>query len=286
MVSTNANALVTTAWLGDHLNAPDVRVVDASWHPPQSGRNGYEEYQSAHVPGAAFFDIDDIRDLDSDLPHMLPSAEKFSSRVRRMGLGDGNRIIVYDGAGCLSAARVWWMFRVFGHHDVAVLDGGFPKWRAEGRPVEDLPPHPRERHFTARLNTLMVRDLKQMKANVSSGREQVLDARSAGRFAGTEPEPRPGLAGGHIPGSTSIPYTALLDPAARTFLPAESLKEILRGHGIDLDRPIVTTCGSGVTAAIVSLALHAVGCGNTALYDGSWTEWVQHQDQTEAPTQG
>lgn len=286
MVSTDTDALVTTAWLGDHLNAPDVRVVDASWHPPQSGRNGYEEYQSAHVPGAAFFDIEDIRDLDSDLPHMLPSAEKFSSRVRRMGLGDGNRIIVYDGAGCLSAARVWWMFRVFGHHDVAVLDGGFPKWRTEGRPVEDLPPHPRERHFTARLNTLMVRDLKQMKANVSSGREQVLDARSAGRFAGTEPEPRPGLAGGHIPGSTSIPYTALLDPAAQTFLSARSLKEILRGHGIDLDRPIVTTCGSGVTAAIVSLALHVVGCGNTALYDGSWTEWARHQDHTATPTQG
>jgi len=281
MVSDDTGALVTTAWLGDHLDAPDVRVVDASWYLPQSGRNGHEEYQSAHIPGAVFFDIDDTCDTDSDLPHMLPSAEKFSSRVRRMGLGDGNRIIVYDGSGCLSAARVWWMFMVFGHNDVAVLDGGFPKWRAEGRPVEDLPAHPRERHFTARLNTLMVRDLKQMQANVINAREQVLDARSGARFAGTEPEPRPGLPGGHIPGSTSVPYMELLDPVDQTFLPTELLRETLIGRGIDLDRPIITTCGSGVTAAIISLALHAIGCSNTALYDGSWAEWALRENQSE-----
>jgi len=173
------------------------------------------------------------------------------------------------------------MFRVFGHPDVAVLDGGLPKWRAEGRPVEDLPPHPRERHFTARLNTLMVRDFGQMQANVVSGRELVLDARSQGRFSGSEPEPRPGLAGGNIPNSLNIPFTALLDPTDKTFLAPDDLKRVMSDAGVDLSKPIVTTCGSGVTAAIISLALYTLGVGNTALYDGSWTEWAL-QDQAES----
>lgn len=274
MVHGDTDPLVSTAWLADHLSAPDVRVVDASWYLPSAGRDAQTEYQASHIPGAAFFDIDEISDTDNEFPHMLPSPEKFASRVRRMGLGDGNRIVVYDGMGCLSAARVWWMFRAFGHNDVAVLDGGFPKWRNEGRPVKDLPPHPRERHFTARMNTLMVRNFEQIQANVTSGAEQVLDARSRGRFEGTDPEPRPGLAGGHIPGSINVPFSDLLNPADQTFLEPDQLRDVLTGCGVDLNRPVVTTCGSGVTAAIVSLALHMVGCTNTALYDGSWTEWA------------
>jgi thiosulfate/3-mercaptopyruvate sulfurtransferase len=274
MAQDDTNALVSTDWLEQHLSAPDVRVVDASWYLPSADRDAQAEYQQAHIPGAVFFDIDEIADTDSDLPHMLPSPEKFSSRVRRMGLGDGNRIVVYDGSGCLSAARVWWMFRVFGHPDVAVLDGGFPKWRNEGRPSEDLPPHPRERHFTARLNSLMVRDLDQIQTNVASRREQVLDARSAGRFAGTDPEPRPNLPSGCIPNSLNLPYTELLDPEDSTFLPADQILKVLADHQVDLKRPIVTSCGSGVTAAILTLALHAVGCPNTSLFDGSWTQWA------------
>lgn len=281
MAYSDTDPLVSSEWLEQHLNAPDVRVVDASWYLPQSGRNAEAEYQQAHIPGAVFFDIDEISDTDSDLPHMLPSPEKFSSRVRRMGLGDGNRIVVYDGSGCLSAARVWWMFRVFGHPDVAVLDGGFPKWRSEGRPTRDLPPHPRERHFTARLNSLMVRDLDQMRANLVSGREQVLDARSAGRFSGPDPEPRAGLASGHIPNSVNLPYSLFLDPTDATFLPPDQILKVLAEHNVDIKRPITTTCGSGVTAAILTLALHRVGCPNTSLFDGSWTEWASQTDERE-----
>lgn len=274
MADGDTDPLVSTEWLANHLNAPDVRVVDASWYLPQSGRDAEGEYQMSHIPGAVFFDIDEICDTESEFPHMLPSPEKFASRVRRMGLGDGNRIVVYDGTGCLSAPRVWWMFNAFGHTDVAVLDGGFPKWRNEGRAVKDLPPHPRERHFTARLNTLMVRDFEQMTTNVTSGKEQVLDARSQGRFEGTDPEPRPGLRGGSIPNSINVPYTDLLKPSDQTFLPPDQLRDVLSGCGVDFNKPLVTTCGSGVTAAIISLALQLIGCSNTALYDGSWTEWA------------
>ncbi len=281
MADSEPDCLVSTEWLAAHLAAPDVRLVDASWYLPQMGRDANMEYAQAHIPGAVFFDIDEICDIDSHLPHMLPSPEKFSSRVRRMGLGDGNRIVIYDGSGCLSAARVWWMFRVFGHPDVAVLDGGFPKWRNEGRLTEDLPPHPRERHFTARLNNLMVRDLSQIRANVVSNREQIIDARSAGRFAGTELEPRPELTGGNIPGSINIPFTDLLNAEDGTFLPEDKMRRVLSAAGVDLKRPMVTTCGSGVTAAIISLALYLVGCPNTALYDGSWSEWGNELDKID-----
>lgn len=271
--------LVSTEWLAAHLDAPDVRVVDGSWYLPQEGRDPKAEYRAAHIPGAVFFDIDDICDNDSPYPHMLPSPEKFSSRVRRLGLGDGNRIVVYDGGGMAkSAARVWWMFKVFGHRDVVVLDGGMHKWRLEGRAIEDIAPMPRERHFTARVNSLIVRTIKDMRANVDSKAEQVVDARSAERFAGTAPEPRPGIRSGHIPCSLNVPNGKLFDPETNAFRSPEELARLFAEAGVDLAKPITTSCGSGVTAANLFLALKILGAKDVALYDGSWSEWGAQAD--------
>ena len=278
MPYANPDNLVSTQWLADHLTSPDLRVVDGTYYLPTQGKDARAEYERRHIPGAVFFDIDEIADTDRGLPHMLPSPEKFSARVRKLGLGDGNRIVVYDAHGMMSAARVWWTFRVFGHDDVAVLDGGLPKWLAEGRPVEDTPPQPRERHFTARMNHLLVRDIEQMKANLERRAEQVLDARSPGRFKGTEPELWPGRRAGHIPGSLNLPFTDLLDPQTKTFLPAERLAERFRAAGVDPARPVVATCGSGVTASVLAFALHLLGRKDVALYDGSWAEWGRPGD--------
>ncbi len=278
MSYANPDSLVSTEQLARRLDAPDLRVVDATWYLPSQGKNGRAEYEARHIPGAVFFDIDEIADTDSDLPHMLPSPEKFAARVRKLGLGDGNRIVVYDQHGLMSAARVWWMFRVFGHKDVAVLDGGLPKWIAEGRPTEDRPPQPRERHFTARYSHLMVRDREQIKSNLSNRREQVVDARAAGRFSGTEPEVWPGRRSGHIPGSFNVPFTDLLDGKTKTLLPGEAIAARFRKAGVDLSRPIVTSCGSGVTAAVLAFGLHLIGRSDVALYDGSWAEWGRPGD--------
>jgi thiosulfate/3-mercaptopyruvate sulfurtransferase len=264
--------LVSTEWLAASLAAPDLRVVDASWYLPDAGRDAEAEYRAAHIPGAVFFDIEDISDDRSGLPHMLPSPEKFSSRVRRLGLGDGARIVVYDGGPMYGAARAWWMFRTMGHRDVAVLDGGLSKWRADSHPLEDLPPMPRERHFTARVNGLLVRDRDQMLANLETGREQVVDARSAARFAGTAPEPRPGLRAGHIPGSRNLPWDRLLRADGTLHAPAE-IAALFAAAGITADRPVVTTCGSGMSAALLLFALARIGRRDVALYDGSWSEW-------------
>lgn len=265
--------LVSTDWLGEHLGAPDLVVLDASWHLPPTGRDAYREYLEGHIPGALFFDIDEIADTDSALPHMLPPAEKFSSRVRKMGIGDGKRVIAYDSLGLFSAARVWWMFRVMGHDDVAVLDGGLAKWIAEGRPLEEGVPSPRsERHFTARTKTMMVRDKDDLAAASQRGNAQIVDARSAGRFAGREPEPRKGLRSGHIPGSLNLHYASLLNGDGTLKDDAE-LRRAFEAAGVDLARPVVTTCGSGVTAAILSLGLELLGHGKVSLYDGSWSEW-------------
>jgi len=283
MTYAHPESLVSTEWLAQHLEAPDLRVVDASWYLPAQGKNGRAEYEAGHIPGAVFFDIDQIADTESDLPHMLPSPEKFAARVRKLGLGDGNRIVVYDQLGLMSAARVWWMFRVFGHKDIALLDGGVPKWIAEGRPTEDRLPQPRERHFTARYNNLMVRDLAQMKRNLDSKREQVVDARSAGRFDGSEKEPRQGLRSGHIPGSRNIPFTELLDPKTKTLLPAPTIADRFRKAGVDLSKPVVTSCGSGVTAAVLAFGLHLIGHPDVALYDGSWSEWGRPGDTPLEP---
>ncbi|MDZ4866235.1 MAG: 3-mercaptopyruvate sulfurtransferase [Alphaproteobacteria bacterium] len=264
--------VVSTQWLAEHLSAPDVRVVDASWYMPDAKRDPKAEYNEAHIPGAVYFNIDEISDTASPYPHMLPAPEKFASRVKAMGLGDGHRIVVYDGAGLFTAARVWWMFRVMGHEDVFVLDGGFPKWRAESRPTEDLPPIHRTRHFTPRPNHLILRDADQVKENLTSKREQIVDARSPGRFSGSEPEPRPGVRSGHIPGSKNLHYQKLLNPDG-TLRKPEALAAAFREAGIDVTKPVTTSCGSGVTAAIILLALEAIDAPEGALYDGSWSEW-------------
>ncbi len=278
MTDPRTESLVGTGWLAEHLEAPDVRIVDASYYLPHEGLDPRTEFEAHHILGAVFFDIDEIADTTSDLPHMIPPPEKFSARVRKLGLGDGVRIVIYDQRGIFSAPRVWWAFRLFGHEDVAVLDGGLPKWLAEGRPVEDGPADPSERHFTARTNSFMVRDLDQMVKNLEKGREQVLDARSRARFEGSEAEPRPGLRPGHIPNSRCLPFTELLDPRTQTMLPAKELCRRFEAAGIDMHRPVVTTCGSGVTAAVLALGLSIAGHKDVAVYDGSWAEWGQPGD--------
>lgn len=264
--------LVSTDWLARHLKDPDLRILDGSWYLPASGRDPKAEYQAAHIPGARFFDIDEIADLRSDLPHMAPPPEKFIARMRAMGVGDGHQVVVYDGAGLVSAARVWWTFRLMGQMDVAVLDGGFPKWQAEGRPVEDMAPMVRDRHMTVRFQNQLVRDATQVSEAQKLGDPQIVDARSAGRFAGREPEPREGLRQGHIRGSRNLPFAALLNPD-QTMKDADGLRAAFEAAGVDLRRPVITTCGSGVTAAILSLAMERLGKTDHSLYDGSWTEW-------------
>lgn len=270
-MSDLSTPLVSTEWLAQRLNAPDVRIVDASWYLPTANRDPQAEFMERHIPGAVFFDIDEICDTETALPHMMPSAAKFASRVRKLGLGDGNRIVVYAGESTVSAARVWWMFRTMGHRDVAVLDGGLAKWIAEGRPLDDMPPVPRERHFTPRPNHMLTRSLEQMK-RIAGGGEQIVDARPAGRFHGRDPEPRPGLRGGHIPGSLNLPYTDVLNPDGTMKTP-EAVRLAFRAAGADPAKPIVASCGSGVSAALLLLALAHAGAPDGALYDGSWAEW-------------
>lgn len=271
------DALVSTDWLAEHLGAPDVRIIDATWFLPTVQRDARAEYEEAHIPGAVFLDIDDVGDAKGLHPHMAPSPAKFSSRVRKLGLGDGVRIVVYDNNSFFASARVWWLFRLFGHDDVRVLDGGLRKWQAEDRPVDNMPVRPTERHFTARQNNLILRELDQVRSNLTTKQEQVVDARSAGRFHAQEPEPREGLRSGHIPGSRNLHYAKLV-AADGTLKPKDELRRIFADAGVDLERPIVTSCGSGVSAALINLALYELGVHNTALYDGSWSEWGAQPD--------
>lgn len=277
-----SNDIVSTEWLEAHLNSPDIAILDASWHLPTAKRDPKQEFLAAHIPGAQFFDIDELSDTSSPLPHMLPSPEKFSSRMRKMGVGDGKRVIAYDSAGLFSAARCWWMLKVFGHDDVAVLDGGLKKWLAEGRPTEDGPAlKPQERHFTARSRPFMVRDMKEVATALASGTAQVADARSGTRFRGEEVEPRPGVRAGHMPGAKNVHYASLLNPDG-TLKSKDAIAETFRAAGIDLAKPVITSCGSGVTAAILTLGLTLIGAKDHALYDGSWTEWGGSADMKVA----
>lgn len=269
--------LVSTDWLADHLKSPDLRILDASWYLPAQGRDAKAEYAERHIRGARYFDIDEIADHRSDLPHMVPPVEKFMSRMRAMGVGDGHQIVVYDGMGLFSAPRVWWLFRLMGHRDVAVLDGGLPKWLAEGREVTAAPPTIRDRHMTVSRQSWMVRDVTEVARAAKLGDHEIIDARAAARFRGEAPEPREGLRAGHIPGSRNVPFGDLLN-ADGTMKDATALKQIFEEAGVDLAKPVITTCGSGVTAAVLGLALERIGKSDHSIYDGSWSEWGMYAD--------
>ncbi|WP_212523766.1 3-mercaptopyruvate sulfurtransferase [Actibacterium sp. MT2.3-13A] len=277
MSTDDPKTLVSTDWLAAHLKDPDLRIFDASWHLPTAGRDPRAEYEAAHIPGARFFDVDEICDLRSELPHMAPPVEKFMSRMRALGVGDGHQVVVYDSAGLFSAARVWWLFRLMGKTDIAVLDGGLPKWQAEGRPVEDLPPVVRDRHMTVQRQAHLVKDVTQVAAASKLGDYEIVDARSAARFRGEEPEPRPGLRAGHIPNSRNVPFGDLLN-ADGTMKDPAALKAVFEAAGVDLAKPAIASCGSGVTAAILCLAMERFGKTDYALYDGSWSEWGMYND--------
>ena len=275
---TRPDALVSTAWLAAHLDDANVRVVDGSWHLPPLGRDARAEYAAAHIPGAAFFDIDAIADPASDLPHMLPAASAFGAAVGALGIANSDRVVVYDTNGIVSAPRVWWMFRAFGHETVAVLDGGLPQWQREEHAVTDATVVPAPAAFTATLRDGLVRDLDALRDNLASAHELVVDVRAAGRFNGTEPEFRAGVRSGHMPGAVNLPYAAVLDAAGEHMLPADALTSTLAAAGVTGTRPVVTSCGSGITACIVALAMHLVGRDEWAVYDGSWTEWGGRAD--------
>ena len=266
------NVFVSTQWLADHLNAPDVVVVDGSWYLPAHQRDPHAEYAAGRIPGALRFDIDAVKDGESPLPHMLPRPEAFAAAVGAMGIGDGMRIVVYDGLGLFSAPRVRWTFKTFGAKDVVILEGGFPKWKAEGRAVEEGPPRSRAaRSFTARLDHSAVAAAEDVSRALASGAIQVVDARPADRFRGEAPEPRPGVRSGHMPGALNLPVTAIMEKGE--LKSPEAISAAFAEAGVDLDKPLITSCGSGVTAAILSAALETIGKPAKALYDGSWSEW-------------
>jgi thiosulfate/3-mercaptopyruvate sulfurtransferase len=273
MVDYSDKWLVETDWLETHLNAPDVVILDGNWYLPNDPRDPYEEHLQARIPGAIFFDIDETSNKNSTLPHMLPSPEQFSSQMRKLGIGDGMRVVVYDARGMFSAARVWWTFRAMGNEDIAVLNGGLAKWTKEGKPQEGGPPAKRGvRHFTSRRNADLIRDREEILKVVDDGSEQIVDARAADRFRGEVPEPRGGLRSGRIPGSLNLPYPDLLNSDG-TLKPAAELKKVFEQAGVNLTQPVANTCGSGVTASIVALALAIIGHRHVSVYDGSWSEW-------------
>lgn len=265
--------LVSSEWLAAHLNDPEIRIVDATYHLPTAKRDPRAEYGAEHIPGAVFFDIDGISDPNTELPHMIPKAADFAVAVSALGISNDHHVICYDTHGLMSAARAWWMFRLFGHDRVSLLDGGLPKWKREGRPVDGRPVAPARADFTARLRPELVRSKAEVKSNIASQAAQVLDARSAGRFRGADPEPRPGLRGGHIPGSQNLPYNLLVDADTKVVLAAAQLRAKFAEAGIDPAKPVITSCGSGVTACVLALGLHLIGAGPVAVYDGSWSEW-------------
>lgn len=269
--------LVSTTWLAAHLKDPDLRIFDASWYLPDMNRDAKAEYAAGHIPGARFFDIDEISDHRSEMPHMAPPVEKFMSRMRAMGVGDGHQVVVYDGAGLFSAARVWWLFRLMGQKNIAVLDGGLPKWKAEGHPITTEPPVIRDRHMTVKYEGHRSRDVTEVARASKLGDHAIIDARAPARFRGEAPEPRAGLRAGHIPKSRNVFFKDLLNDDG-TMKPPTALRTIFIDAGVDLQKPAITTCGSGVTAAVLSLALERIGKTDHSLYDGSWSEWGMYAD--------
>ncbi len=267
---------VTCDWLAAHLGEPEIGVVDATWCLPPTGREGSEEFRLGHIPGAVFFDIDAIADKSTGLPHMLPDEMKFAAEMTALGLGDGMRFVVYDSPGLFAAARVWWTLRAFGAEEVAILDGGLPLWRLEGRPIEQGDAHPRPRPFTPRLNHAFVASLDDVRRTLAAGSAQVVDARPADRFEGRAPEPRPGVRSGHIPGSLTLPFVEIVEHGRLKRGPA--LNQAFAARGVDLAKPVVTTCGSGDTAAVLALAVEEAGGQVAGLYDGSWSEWGGRAD--------
>jgi thiosulfate/3-mercaptopyruvate sulfurtransferase len=263
--------LRTTEWLAEHLTSPDIVVVDASWYLPTQNRDGKAEYAAKHIKGAVYFDIDDIRDTSNDLPHMMPNTVVFASHMKRLGIGDGQTIVVYDGAGLFSAPRVWWMFRTFGVERVFILDGGLPKWEAEGLPVDSDIVKRLPRHFTPRLNHAVIADMADVSKAVATNSAQIVDARPALRFKGEAPEPRAGVRKGHMPKSKNLPFQEIVKNGH--LVGVEDIKKALASADVDLSQPMITSCGSGVSAAILWLAADAIGKTPHSLYDGSWAEW-------------
>ncbi len=282
---TNPQSLVNTEWLEENINNSAVRVIDATYHLPHADRDAYEEYTYRHIPGASYFPIDENADTTILLPHMFPGSEKFKEAVDEMGIGPESHVVVYDSnGGYMAAARVWWMFRTFGHENVSVLDGGLLKWGREKRPLEHVEPILPPAHFTPSIRAELLKSRQDMLDNIENGDFQVIDARSEGRFGGIDHEPRPTERKGHIPGSINIPFTRLIDPSKDfSFKNADEIKSALSEAGVDLDKPIISTCGSGVTACVVTLALHLVGVVDSSVYDGSWAEWGNNPDVPIGP---
>ncbi len=276
-MSDDPKSLVSTQWLADHLKSPDLRILDATWFLPAMERDAKAEYAEGHIPGARYFDIDEIADLRTGQPHTVAPIEKFMSRMRAMGVGDGHQVVVYDALGLFSAARVWWNFRLMGQMDVAVLDGGLPKWKAEGRPLTDEAPIIRDRHMTVTRQNGMIKDVTEVARAAKLGSHEIIDARPEGRFTGAEEEPREGMRSGHIPGSKNIPFAEVLNGDG-TMKGRAELEKVFRDAGVDLTKPAITTCGSGVTAGILALALTRIGKEDHAVYDGSWSEWGMFAD--------
>lgn len=270
--------LVTTQWVADHLDHPTVKIVDGTYFLPTENRDPRAEFEAAHIPGAVFFDIDVIKDHGNPLPHMVPRPEEFAQAVGQLGIAPTDTVVIYDATGAPRGPRVWWTFQVFGHRSAAVLDGGLPKWRAEGRAVAAGAACPNPVPYVAGHRPELVRDLAAMRSLLDTLAAQIVDARPAGRFTGQDPEPREGMRSGHIPGSLNVPVSDLFDPAARTFKSPERLRALFEQAGLDLTRPIVTTCGSGVTAATLAFALRLAGCRDVPVYDGSWSEWGARDD--------
>ena len=279
MQVSHSASLITTDELASRLGDPRIRILDSSFHLPGSGRDPRTEFAEGHIPGAVFFDIDAICDPETDLPHMVPPAEIFAETVSELGIGNNDRLVVYDAPGSMAAARGWWTFRIFGHLDVAILDGGLEKWAAEGRSVEKGPATPDRSRFAARFDGSRVRSLEDMLENLASHREQVVDNRGAGRFHGREPEPRPAKKLGHIPNSINIPFADFIDPQNfGTWKSVDEIARVFEQAGIDLSRPITASCGSGVTACATAFAAGLLGHDHVAVYDGSWAEWGNRDD--------